>query len=42
MVTLGATKDGKLVAAQGTFCLQAGALPGSPNPRRGGPRLRAL
>ena len=29
-VKLGATKDGKLVAAQGTFCLQAGALPGSP------------
>ena len=29
-VKIGATKDGKLVAAQGTFCLQAGALPGSP------------
>jgi CO/xanthine dehydrogenase Mo-binding subunit len=29
-VTIGATKDGKIVAAQGTFYLQAGALPGSP------------
>ena len=29
-VKVGATKDGKLVAAQGTFCLQAGAFPGSP------------
>jgi CO/xanthine dehydrogenase Mo-binding subunit len=29
-VKIGATKDGKIVAAQGTFCLQAGALPGSP------------
>src|SRR5258708_34457651 len=31
-VKIGATKDGKLVAAQGTFCLQAAALPGSPVP----------
>ncbi|MBM3489642.1 MAG: xanthine dehydrogenase family protein molybdopterin-binding subunit [Alphaproteobacteria bacterium] len=29
-VRLGATKDGRIVAAQGTFCLQAGAMPGSP------------
>ncbi len=29
-IKIGATKDGKIVAAQGTFCLQAGALPGSP------------
>ena len=29
-IKIGATKDGKLVAAQGTFCLQAAALPGSP------------
>ena len=29
-VKIGATKDGKIVAAQGTFCLQAGAFPGSP------------
>ncbi len=29
-VKIGATKDGRLVAAQGTFYLQAGALPGSP------------
>ena len=29
-VKIGATKDGKIVAAQGTYCLQAGALPGSP------------
>jgi CO/xanthine dehydrogenase Mo-binding subunit len=29
-VKVGATKDGKIVAAQGTFCLQAGAFPGSP------------
>lgn len=29
-VKIGATKDGKIVAAQGTFYLQAGALPGSP------------
>ncbi|NOG71419.1 xanthine dehydrogenase family protein molybdopterin-binding subunit [Roseicella sp. DB1501] len=29
-VKIGATKDGRLVAAQGTFWLQAGALPGSP------------
>ncbi|MCW5744580.1 MAG: xanthine dehydrogenase family protein molybdopterin-binding subunit [Alphaproteobacteria bacterium] len=29
-VKLGATKDGKIVAAKGTFYLQAGALPGSP------------
>src|SRR5258707_6404823 len=27
---IGATKDGKIVYAQGTFYLQAGALPGSP------------
>src|SRR5260221_4121411 len=27
---MGATKDGTIVAAQGTFYLQAGALPGSP------------
>jgi CO/xanthine dehydrogenase Mo-binding subunit len=29
-VRIGATRDGKIVAAQGTFYLQAGALPGSP------------
>ena len=29
-VKIGATKDGKIVAAQGTYYLQAGALPGSP------------
>src|ERR1700704_642858 len=29
-VKIGATKDGRIVAAQGTFYLQAGALPGSP------------
>lgn len=29
-VKIGATKDGQLVAADGTFYLQAGALPGSP------------
>ena len=29
-VKIGATKDGTLVAADGTFYLQAGALPGSP------------
>jgi CO/xanthine dehydrogenase Mo-binding subunit len=29
-VKIGAKKDGRIVAAQGTFCLQAGALPGSP------------
>ena len=29
-VKIGATKDGKIVAAQGIFYLQAGALPGSP------------
>ena len=29
-VKIGATKDGTLVAAQGTFYLQAGGLPGSP------------
>jgi CO/xanthine dehydrogenase Mo-binding subunit len=29
-VKIGATKDGKIVAAQGTFYLQAGAFPGSP------------
>ncbi|MBN9490410.1 MAG: xanthine dehydrogenase family protein molybdopterin-binding subunit [Alphaproteobacteria bacterium] len=29
-VKIGAKKDGTIVAAQGTFCLQAGALPGSP------------
>lgn len=29
-VKIGATKDGKIVAAQGTFYLQAGGLPGSP------------
>ena len=29
-VKIGATKDGRLVAAQGTFYLQAGCLPGSP------------
>src|SRR5436305_6480491 len=29
-VKIGVTKDGKIVAAQGTFYLQAGALPGSP------------
>ncbi|HEU5094038.1 MAG TPA: xanthine dehydrogenase family protein molybdopterin-binding subunit [Reyranella sp.] len=29
-VKIGAKKDGMIVAAQGTFCLQAGALPGSP------------
>jgi CO/xanthine dehydrogenase Mo-binding subunit len=30
IVKVGATKDGKIVAAHGTFYLQAGALPGSP------------
>ncbi len=29
-VKIGAKKDGTIVAAQGTFYLQAGALPGSP------------
>jgi CO/xanthine dehydrogenase Mo-binding subunit len=29
-VKIGATSDGRIVAAQGTFYLQAGALPGSP------------
>ena len=29
-VKIGATKDGRIVAAKGTFCLQAGAFPGSP------------
>ena len=29
-VKIGATKDGKIVAAHGTFYLQAGAFPGSP------------
>ena len=29
-VKIGATKDGKIVAAKGTFYLQAGAFPGSP------------
>ena len=29
-VKMGATKDGRIVAAQGTFYLQAGAFPGSP------------
>ena len=29
-VKIGVTKDGKIVAAQGTFYLQAGAFPGSP------------
>src|SRR6188768_3110489 len=29
-VKIGASKDGKIVAAHGTFYLQAGALPGSP------------
>ena len=29
-VKIGATRDGKIVAAQGTFYLQAGAFPGSP------------
>jgi CO/xanthine dehydrogenase Mo-binding subunit len=29
-VRIGATKDGRIVAAQGTFYLQAGAFPGSP------------
>lgn len=29
-VKIGATKEGKIVAAQGTFYLQAGGLPGSP------------
>src|SRR5246127_1877656 len=29
-VKVGATRDGRIVAAQGTFYLQAGALPGSP------------
>src|ERR1700733_14599551 len=29
-VKIGATRDGTIVAAQGTFYLQAGALPGSP------------
>jgi CO/xanthine dehydrogenase Mo-binding subunit len=29
-VKIGATKDGKIVAAEGTFYLQAGAFPGSP------------
>jgi CO/xanthine dehydrogenase Mo-binding subunit len=29
-VKIGATKDGRIVAAEGTFYLQAGALPGSP------------
>jgi len=29
-VKIGATKDGRIVAAQGTFYLQAGGLPGSP------------
>src|SRR3989475_7520334 len=31
-VKIGATKDGKIVAAHGTFYLQAGALPGAPLP----------
>lgn len=29
-VKIGATKDGRIVAAEGTWCLQAGGLPGSP------------
>jgi CO/xanthine dehydrogenase Mo-binding subunit len=29
-VRIGARRDGTLMAAQGTFCLQAGAFPGSP------------
>jgi CO/xanthine dehydrogenase Mo-binding subunit len=29
-VKIGATKDGRIIAAQGTFYLQAGAFPGSP------------
>ena len=29
-IAIGATKDGKIVAAQGTYYLQAGAFPGSP------------
>jgi CO/xanthine dehydrogenase Mo-binding subunit len=29
-IKIGATKDGKIVAAQGTYYLQAGAFPGSP------------
>src|SRR3954469_2984375 len=29
-IKIGAMKDGTLVAARGTFCLQAGAFPGSP------------
>ena len=41
-VKIGAKKDGTIVAAQGTFYLQAGALPGLADPRRGGLRLRAL
>ena len=41
-VKIGATKDGKIVAAQGTFYLQAGALPGLADPRRGRLRLRPL
>src|SRR5262249_56468555 len=31
-VKIGATKDGTIVAAQGPFYLQAGALPGPPTP----------
>jgi CO/xanthine dehydrogenase Mo-binding subunit len=29
-VKIGATRDGRITAADGTFCLQAGAFPGSP------------
>ena len=29
-IKIGATKDGKIVAAQGTYYLRAGAFPGSP------------
>ena len=41
-VKIGAKKDGKIVAAQGTFYLQAGALPGLADPRRGRLQLCAL
>src|SRR5258708_27875723 len=35
-VKIGAKKDGTIVAAQGTFYLQASALPGSPRRGAGG------
>ncbi len=41
-VKIGATKDGKIVAAHGTFYLQAGALPGLADPRRRRLQLHAL